>query len=117
VLRSTASSPCGKARRKPISVNHSHRYAPFYQRTQRLRLSGVAALFPSKAMETRGEVLAVLKLRSLEKQEKIRPNRIWRGSPEQRRRAVQSPDRAWRAVSEVRMGKAKPFENTKISAP
>ncbi|WP_188781523.1 MULTISPECIES: hypothetical protein [Alphaproteobacteria] len=41
-----------------------------------LRLSPVAALFSSKAMETGGEVLAELKLRSLEKREKIRPNRI-----------------------------------------
>lgn len=84
---------------------------------QRLRLLRVAALFPSMAIDTRPEVLAVLKVRSLERRRKIRPNRIRRGSPEQRRRAVQSPKRAWRAVSEVRMGEAKSFENTTISAP
>jgi len=96
---------------------HRHRYAPFGQRTQRLRLSRVAALFPSKAIDTRPEVLAGLKLRLLEKSEKIQPNRKRRGSPEQRRSGVQSPKRAWRVVSEVRMGEAKPFENTTISAP
>ena len=96
---------------------HRHRYAPFGQRTQRLRLSRVAALFLSKGINTRTEVLAGWKLRPLEMLEKIRPNRIQRGSPEQRRSAVQSPERAWHAVSEVRMGVAKPFENTTISAP
>src|SRR5690606_10471705 len=96
---------------------HRHRYAPFGQRTQRLRLSRVAALFRSKAIDARPEVLAVLKVRSLERCRKIRPNRIRRGSPEQRRSAVQSPERAMRAVSGVRMGEAKPFENAPISAP
>jgi len=88
-----------------------------YQRLHKLRLSRFAAPFPSKAIETRPEVLAVLKLRPLERLGKIRPNRIRRGSPEQSRSAVQSPERAWHAVSEVRMGVAKHFENTTISAP
>ena len=106
-------------RRHPAKsdARRRHRYAPFGQRTQRLRLSRVAALFPSKGINTRPEVLAGLKLRPLEKREKVRPNRIWRGSPEQRRRAIQSPKQAWRAVSEGRMGGAKPFENTTFSAP
>lgn len=95
-----------------VLVDRRHRYAPFGQRPLRLRLSRVAALVALKAMETRAKVLAALKLRPLERRRKIRPNRTLRGSPEQRRSAVQSPERAWRAVSDVRMGEAKPFENT-----
>ena len=41
-----------------------------------LRLSGVVALFPSKALDTGPEVLAGLKLSPLERRGKIRPNRI-----------------------------------------
>ena len=51
-------------------ANHRHSYAPFCQRAQRLRLSRVAALFALKAIDTRPEVLAGLKLRSLEKRGK-----------------------------------------------
>lgn len=108
---------CTGLKTPPRDPKHRHRYAPFGQRTQRLRLSGVEALFPTKAMDTRGEFLAGLKLRSLERRGNFRPNRKRRGSPEQRRSAVQSPAWPWRAVSEVRMGEAKPFENTTISAP
>ena len=109
--------PLSRTGHEVCRANHPHRYAAFGLRTQRLRLPPVAALFPTKAIETGGEVLAGLTLRPLEKREKIRPNRIRRGSPEQRRSAVQSPERTWRAVSEGRMGEAKPFENTTISAP
>ena len=122
ILRQVLSTSFRSSRSHPnfpdlVHADLRHRYAPFGQRTHRLRLSRVAALFPTKGMDTRGEVLAGLKLRTLERRGNFRPNRKRRGSPEQRRSAVQSPERARRAVSEVRMVGAKPFENTTFSAP
>jgi hypothetical protein len=66
-------------------------------------LSGVAALFPSKAIETRPEVLAGLKLRLLERQGKfarteigeVRPNRDGAAFRARNGPGAQSQEFAW----------------------
>ena len=93
-----------------------HRYPPFCQCTYRLRLLHVRSLFRSIAMETGRAVLAGLRVRPLERREKFRPNRNRRGSPDQRREAIQRRKSLCAAVSAVRTHPANPFENRRNSA-
>ena len=99
-----------------VTGGDCHSYAPLGQRPSGCAYR-VCGSVPLKAIGTRPEVLAGLKLKPLARPGNFPPNRKRRGSPEQRRSGVQSPKRTWRAVSDVRMDEAKPFENTTISAP
>ena len=119
-------SPCRQARgamcvchqwlRRARSRLIRHRYAPFVQRTHRLRLLHVRSLFRLIAMETGRAVLAGLRVRPLEKRGKFRPNRNRRGSPDQRRWAIQRRKTLRTRVSAVRTQSANPFENRRNSA-
>lgn len=93
-----------------------HRYASFCQRTYWIRLLLIRSLFHSIAMETGRAVLAGLRVRPLEKRGKFRPNRNRRGSPDQRREAIQRRKSLCARVSAVRTQPANPFENGRKSA-
>ena len=73
-----ARTPIGAARLRSVLLYHSD-----------LRLLRVRSLFRSEVMETGCAVLAGLKLKSLERRGQFRTNRIRRGSPDRRRKAVQ----------------------------
>ena len=104
--------------RHPAKSNalRRHRYAPFDQRTTRMRLLHVRSPSLSIAMETGRAVLAVSRVRSLKRQGNLRPNRNRRGSPDQRRVAIQRRKSLCTRVSAVRIPPANPFENRGNSA-
>ena len=93
-----------------------HRYVPFGHQPHPLRLLDVRSLSRSIAMETGLAVLAALRVRPLERRGKFRPNRNRRGSPDQRRVAIQRRKSLCARVSAVRTHTANPFENRRNSA-
>ena len=74
-------------------------------------------MLPSISFGTLVWVLAGLCRRVLKGNKKRGPNRIERGSPKLRLRAILSPSSAWCRVYEVRSVPANPFDNTEKSVP
>ena len=99
-------------RRTTASCFHAGRSLRFLV----LRLLHVRSLFRSIAKETGRAVLAGLRVRPLERRGKFRPNRNRRGSPDQRREAIQRRKTLRTRVSAVRTQSANPFENRRKSA-
>ena len=93
---------------------HRHHYAPLGHRPHRLRLLHVRSLSRSIAMETGRAVLAVSRVRSLERQGNFRPNRNRHSSPDQRREAIQRRKSQRTRVSAVRTHPATPLKTGEI---